>query len=60
MLEVLKLLLSGGLLYTVCYIVKIVGKCYIATICKDKKVQTEKAKAFAEMMSKDINISLHN
>ena len=42
MLEVLKLLLSGGLLYTVCYIVKIVGKCYIATICKDKKVQTER------------------
>ena len=59
MLEVFKLLLGGGLLYAICYIAKIIGQCYIATICKGKEVETDKAKAFAKMMSKDININLH-
>ena len=54
MLEVLSILLGSGLIYAICYIAKILGQCYIVKICKDNNVDTEKAKAFAKMMSKDI------
>lgn len=60
MLEVLNILLGSGLIYAVCYIAKILGQCYIAKICKGNDVDTEKAKAFAKMMSKDIKIELHH
>nr|DAF25635.1 MAG TPA: hypothetical protein [Caudoviricetes sp.] len=56
-MEVLNLLLKGGLIYGVCYIANIIGKCYVATI--SRSTSDNKAKSFSKMMSKDININLH-
>lgn len=57
MLEVLQLLLSGGLIYGICHIVTVIGKCYIAY--KSKDLSAPKVQSLSEMMSKDINISFH-
>ena len=59
MLEVLSILREVQLSYQL-DIAKILGQCYIVKICKDNNVDTEKAKAFAKMMSKDIKIELHH
>lgn len=60
MIEVLQMLLNGGLIFGICYIVAVIGKCIVAgMISKNKDISDEKAKFIAEMMSKDININLH-
>lgn len=60
MIEVLQMLLNGGLIFGICYIVAVIGKCIVAgMIPKNKDISDEKAKFIAEMMSKDININLH-
>ena len=58
--EVLQMLLNGGLVFGICYIVAIIGKCIVAgMISKNKDMSDEKAKSITEMMSKDININTH-
>ncbi|RHA50385.1 hypothetical protein [Lachnospira eligens] len=47
-----------GICYVICHIASIVGKCYIAKICKD--YSDSKTGSLAEMTSKDININLHH
>lgn len=60
MVEVLQILLSGGLIYGICYIANIVGKCIIAAIISfNKDISDNKAKSITEMMSQDININFH-
>ena len=57
--EVLQILLSGGFIGGICYIVAVVGKCIVAgIISKNKDMSDEKAKSITEMMSKDININI--
>lgn len=56
-MEVLKTLLTGGLIYGICYITNILGKCYIAKVSKN--LSNDKVKSLSKMMSKDININLH-
>ena len=58
--EVLQMLLNGGLVFGICYIVAVIGKCIVAgMISKNKDMSDEKAKSITEMMSKDININTH-
>lgn len=60
MIEVLRLLLNGGLIFGICYIIAVFGKCIVASmISKNKDMSDEKAKSITEMMSKDININMH-
>lgn len=57
-MEVLITLLGcGSLFYAFCYTINIIGKCYVAH--KSKNLSNEKVKALAKMMSKNININLH-
>lgn len=56
-LEVLTILLSGGLIYGLCHIVTTLGKCYI--VHASKNLNDSKVKSLSKMMSKDININLH-
>lgn len=61
MIEVLQILLSGGLIGGVCFISTVIGKCVVAyIISKDKHMSDDKAKSLTQMMSKDINIVLHH
>ena len=46
-----------GISYVICHIASIIGKCYIAKICKD--YSDSKTGSLAEMTSKNININLH-
>ena len=57
MIEVLKILISGGLIYGVCHVSTVLGKCYIASVSKD--LNNSKVDSLAKMMSKDININMH-
>lgn len=57
MLEGLQILLSGGLIYGVCHIATVLGKCYIAHV--SKSLDKSKVESLSKMMSKDININLH-
>ena len=60
MIEVLQILLNGGLIGGICFIAVVVGKCIVAgMISKNKDMSDEKAKSLVQMMSKDININLH-
>lgn len=60
MLEGLDILLKGGFVYVICYIINIVGKCIVvAIISRNKDLTDNKAKFLTKMMSKDININLH-
>lgn len=60
LIEVLKLLLDGGLIFGLCYMVAVIGKCIVASIVSNNNgMSDEKAKAITKMMSKDINIKLH-
>lgn len=60
MLEGLQILLSGGLIFGICYVVTIIGKCIIAVIIsKNKELSNQQVKYLTEMMSKDININFH-
>lgn len=61
MKEVLQMLLNGGLIFGICYIVAVIGKCIVAgIISKNNDMSDDKAKFIAEMMSKDININMHH
>ena len=61
MKEVLQMLLNGGLIFGICYIVAVIGKCIVAGIISKKNdMSDDKAKFIAEMMSKDININMHH
>ena len=57
MLEGLQILLSGGLIYGLCHIATVIGKCYIAHVSKN--LNNSKVQSLSEMISKDININLH-
>lgn len=60
LVEVLQILLSGGLIYGICHIVTVIGKCIVATIVsKNNEISDDKAKSMTKMMSKNININLH-
>lgn len=55
------MLLNGGLIFGLCYISAIIGKCIVANIISHSKDMTDDtAKFLTEMMSKDININLPN
>ena len=56
-LELLEILIAGGLISGICCIANILGKCYIAKISKN--LSNDKVKYLSKMMSKDININLH-
>ena len=56
-LEVLKILVGGGLIYGLCHIATVLGKCYIAHVSKN--LNNSKVESLSKMMSKDININLH-
>lgn len=59
MIEVLKLLLSGGLIWGICYIANIIGKCVVSNMIATNNNMTDaKAKYLTQMMSKDIFINL--
>lgn len=61
MIEVLKLLFDGGLIFAICYITTVVGKCIVANmITRNKNMSDEKAKSITKMMSKDINVNFVN
>ena len=53
-LEVFQILINGVIIYAVCHIATILGKCYIATISKN--LSDDKVKSLSKMMSKDISI----
>lgn len=57
MLEVLQILLRGGLIYGLCHVATVLGKCYIASVSKN--LTNSKVESLSKMMSKDININLH-
>ena len=58
MLEGLKILLSGGfVIYGICHIATVLGKCYIAHVSKN--LDKSKVNSLAKMMSKDIIINMH-
>lgn len=58
MLEVLQLLLNAGLVYGICHIVTVIGKCIIALVVShNKDLSDNKTKFLTKMMSKDININ---
>lgn len=60
MLEVLQVLLSGGLIFGICYVSTIIGKCIVAAIIShNKNLTNQKAKYLTKMMSNDININMH-
>lgn len=60
MLEGLHILLKGGLVFGICYVSAVVGKCIVAgIISKNNDMSDEKAKSLTEMMSNDININMH-
>lgn len=63
MLEVLDLLLKGGLIgsviYGICHIATVIGKCFVATKVSDnKELSDNQTKFLTKMMSKDININI--
>lgn len=48
------------LMYGICYIINIIGKCVVSYIISNKNnMSDEKIKHITKMMSKDININLH-
>ena len=57
-LKVLELLIGSGLIYGLCYITNVLGKCYIAHV--SKTLNNSKVEFLSKMMSKDININLHH
>ncbi|WP_156059458.1 hypothetical protein [Acetivibrio ethanolgignens] len=57
-MEVLKILVGGGLIYGLCHIATVLGKCYIAHVSKN--LNNSKVESLSKMMSKDININLHH
>ena len=56
-MKVLEILIAGGLISGICYIINILGKCYVAKLSKN--LSNDKVKSLSKMMSKDININLH-
>ena len=56
MLEGLQILLSGGLIYGVCHIATVIGKCYIAHVSKN--LNNSKVNSLSKMMPKDIIINM--
>ena len=59
LIEFIKLLLSSGLIFGVCYIVTVVAKCIVAhMIIHSNSTSDDKVKYLTKMMSKDININL--
>lgn len=63
MLEGLELLLKGGLfgsvIYGICHIVTVIGKCFVATkVSNNNQLSDNQTKSLTKMMSKDININI--
>lgn len=59
MVEVLQILLSGGLIYGICHIISVIGKYIVSAIISfNKDLSDSKAKAMTDMMSQDINVNL--
>ena len=59
MIEVLQMLLTGGLISGICYLGHLFAKCIVANmISKNNDMSDDKAKSLTKMMSKDININL--
>ena len=56
-MKVLEILITGGLISGICYIVNVLGKCYVAKLSKN--LSNDKVGNLSKMMSKDINITLH-
>lgn len=58
MLEGLKILLSGGfVIYGICHIATVLGKCYLTKV--SKTLDKSKVESLSKMMSKDIIINMH-
>lgn len=59
MLEVFQILLSGGLIYGICHIATVIGKCIVANIVShNKDLSDNQTKFLTKMMSKDIKINI--
>lgn len=60
MLENFKILLSGGFIWGACYVANVIGKCIVSKmISNNNNMSDTKAKYLTQMMSKDININMH-
>ncbi|RHS97102.1 hypothetical protein DW904_15620 [Ruminococcus sp. AM42-11] len=58
----IKILLSGSfgitIIYAICHITSIVGKCYLVRKVTESNLSDEQVESIAKMMSKDININI--
>ena len=58
----IKILLSGSfgiaIIYAICHITSMVGKCYLVRKVTESNLSDEQVKSIAKMMSKDININI--
>ena len=57
-----EMLLAGGfgagIIYVICHITSVIGKCYLVHKTTKSNFSDEQTKALAKMMSKDININI--
>lgn len=58
----IKIFLTGSfgiaIIYAICHIVSVIGKCYLVHEATKSNLSDEQTKALAKMMSKDININI--
>nr|DAR44225.1 MAG TPA: hypothetical protein [Caudoviricetes sp.] len=60
-MNILKLLISGGIFTLVAYVVAYVSKCYVALlIVSNPELSDQKANSITKMMSRNVSIRFHN
>mgnify|MGYP004531505735 CR=1 FL=1 len=49
---------GAGIIYAICHIASVIGKCYLVHKTTKANFSDEQTKVLAKMMSKDININI--